>query len=129
MFFVISGASLDLTVFFSKIGLIVLTIAAVYIAFRVVGKWLGAFVGSSITHSRPTIKKYLGFTLIPQAGVAIGLATTANALFTSNPETEFAGALVIAVILTSTLIYELVGPLISKFALQKAGEIDKEEQQ
>lgn len=127
MFFVISGASLDLTIFFSKNGLIVAGIAVVYIIFRVAGKWTGAFTGASISNCEPKVKKYLGFALIPQAGVAIGLATTANTLFLSNPNTEVAGTMVIAIILTSTLVYELIGPLVSKFALKKAGEIPEKE--
>ena len=129
MFFVISGASLDLTIFFNKSGLIVLAIAVIYIIFRVVGKWSGAFTGASIAKCEPKIKKYLGFALIPQAGVAIGLATTASALFSSseNETTKAAGALIIAIILTSTLVYELIGPMVSKFALKKAGEISNEE--
>ena len=126
MFFVISGASLDLSIFFNSDGLIVLAIAAVYVVFRVIGKWSGAFVGASITRCEPQVKKYLGFALVPQAGVAIGLATTANVLFSANPETQKAGSLIIAIILTSTLVYELVGPLASKFALKKAGEITEE---
>lgn len=127
MFFVISGASLDLTIFFNKNGLLVLAIAIVYMIFRVIGKWFGAFTGASISHSEEKIKKYLGFALIPQAGVAIGLATTASALFSANEETKEVGALIIAIILTSTLVYELIGPLVSKFALKKAGEIPEEE--
>lgn len=127
MFFVISGASLDLTIFFNKNGLIVMGIALVYIIFRVVGKWTGAFTGASISNCEPKVKKYLGFALIPQAGVAIGLATTANTLFLSHPNTEVAGTMVIAIILTSTLVYELIGPLVSKFALKKAGEIPENE--
>ena len=125
MFFVISGASLDLTIFFNKSGLIVLAIAGIYIVFRVAGKWFGAFTGATITRCEPKIKKYLGFTLIPQAGVAIGLATTASTIFSATEETQIAGSLIIAIILTSTLIYELIGPMVSKFALKKAGEIDE----
>ncbi len=126
MFFVISGASLDLTIFFNRNGLIVLAIALIYLIFRVVGKWLGAFTGASITRCEEKIKKYLGFALIPQAGVAIGLATTAYTLFNKNPDTALAGSLILAIILTSTLIYELIGPMVAKFALNKAGEIPKE---
>ena len=126
MFFVISGASLDLTIFFNGNGLLVVIVALVYIIFRVVGKYLGAFAGACMTHCEPQVKKYLGFTLVPQAGVAIGLATTANYLFTANESTKEAGALVIAIILTTTLVYELIGPLVSKFALTKAGEIKQE---
>ena len=128
MFFVISGASLDLTIFFNKSGFIVLGIAVIYIVFRVVGKWLGAFTGASITKCEPKIKKYLGFALIPQAGVAIGLATNASQLFMQSESTQVAGALIIAIILSSTLVYELFGPMVSKFALNKAGEIPTEAQ-
>lgn len=127
MFFVISGASLDLTIFFNKNGLVVLAIAFIYIIFRVIGKWSGAFTGASIARCEPKIKKYLGFALIPQAGVAIGLATTANALFLAHPNTEVVGTLIIAIVLTSTLVYELIGPMVSKFALKKAGEIPENE--
>lgn len=123
MFFVISGASLDLTVFFSKSGLVVVSIAFIYLLFRVGGKWLGAFTGASITNCEPQVKKYLGLTLVPQAGVAIGLATTSSKLFSLHEATQEASVLIIAIILTSTLIYELFGPMISKYALNKAGEI------
>lgn len=125
MFFVFSGASLDLTIFFNSNGLIVLLIALIYLIFRVVGKYLGALSGAIITRCEPQVKKYLGLTLIPQAGVAIGLATTASSLFgaSEDPIIKQTGALIIAIILSSTLIYELIGPLVSKFALTKAGEI------
>ena len=126
MFFVISGASLDLSIFFSGDGIIVLLIALIYVFSRVVGKWFGAYTGASISRCEPQIKKYLGFALVPQAGVAIGLSTTAYKLFSENPITQRAGALILAIILTSTLVYELVGPLAAKFALKKAGEIGKE---
>ena len=127
MFFVISGASLDLTIFTNKTGLIAVIIALIYLISRVVGKYLGAFAGASITKSEPQVKKYLGLTLIPQAGVAIGLATNASALFSLHENTAMLGSLIIAIILTSTLIYELIGPLISKYALNKAGEIPVEQ--
>lgn len=123
MFFVISGASLDLTIFFNKQGLIVVAIGGVYIVFRVIGKYLGAYLGATITKSEDNVKKYLGLTLVPQAGVAIGLATNSSKLFMANESTMLAGSLIIAIILTSTLVYELIGPLVSKFALKKAGAI------
>ena len=126
MFFVLSGASLDLSIFFSGDGLIVLLIASIYILSRVVGKWFGAYTGAAISRSEPQVKKYLGFALVPQAGVAIGLSATAYKLFSENPATQKAGALILAIILTSTLVYELVGPLAAKFALSKAGEIGQE---
>ena len=128
MFFVISGASLDLTIFFNGDGLVVILIALTYLVFRVVGKWSGAFAGASITRCEPQVKKYLGFALVPQAGVAIGLSTTAYKLFSqySDPHMQKTGALILAIILTSTLIYELFGPMVAKFALKKAHEIPEE---
>ena len=128
MFFVISGASLDLTIFFNGDGLVVVLIALTYLVSRVVGKWGGAFVGASITRCEPQVKKYLGFALVPQAGVAIGLSTTAYKLFSqySDPYMQKTGALILAIILTSTLVYELFGPMVAKFALKKAHEIPEE---
>ena len=128
MFFVISGASLDLTIFFNGDGLVVVLIALTYLIFRVIGKWSGAFAGATITRCEPQVKKYLGFALVPQAGVAIGLSTTAYKLFSqySDPYMQKTGALILAIILTSTLIYELFGPMVAKFALKKAHEIPEE---
>lgn len=125
LFFVLSGAELDLTIFANELAIYIIIAAAFYVIFRAVGKWLGAFSGAVITRAEPTVKNYLGFTLIPQAGVAIGLATTASRIFGSSSivEVQEAGAMILAVILTSTLIYELVGPGITKVALSKAGEI------
>lgn len=125
LFFVISGANLNITIFASKDAVIVVIIAAIYIIMRSIGKWSGAFVSSKITHSEPTVQKYLGFTLLPQAGVAIGLATTANQNFIKLGF-EKEASLILAVILTATIVYELVGPLITKIALYKAGEISRE---
>ena len=129
IFFIISGASLDLTVFTGENGLIVIIIALVYIFSRAAGKWSGAFTGALITKAEPTVKKYLGFALIPQAGVAIGLATSSAAIFGEHEATAQIGALIVAVILTSTLVYELVGPFVTKIALEKAGEIERIERQ
>ena len=129
LFFIFSGASLDLSIFMNKNGYIVLIIALIYIIFRVVGKYLGAFTGASISKCEPQVKKYLGLTLVPQAGVAIGLATTASTIYraSDNEVTRNLGALIIAIILTSTLVYELTGPLVSKYALSKAGELPVEQ--
>lgn len=125
LFFVISGANLNITIFASKDALLVIIIALVYIVARSLGKYLGAFSSSKITNSEPTVQKYLGFTLFPQAGVAIGLATTASqTLAKAGYEKE--SSIILAVILTATIVYELVGPLITKIALYKAGEIQKE---
>lgn len=125
LFFVISGANLNIMIFASKDALMVAIVALVYIIMRSIGKWSGAYTSSKITKSEPTVQKYLGFTLLPQAGVAIGLATTASQSF-AKAGLEKESSLILAVILTATIVYELVGPLITKIALQKAGEIDKE---
>jgi len=118
IFFVVSGASLDLSVFLS--GSLVLIVAGVYIVFRMIGKFIGAYAGGRITKAEPIVQKYLGWTLFSQAGVAIGMATLASQGFDSNPEY---GAMILAVALAATLIYELTGPVITKIALTKAGEI------
>ena len=80
------------------------------------------------TRCEPQVKKYLGFALVPQAGVAIGLSTTAYKLFSEsgNEQCQRAGALILAIVLTSTLVYELIGPMVAKFAFTKAGEIPQE---
>lgn len=136
LFFIISGASLDLTIFASDNALIIIIIAATYLIFRVIGKWTGAFSASKITHAEKSVQKYLGFTLIPQAGVAIGLANSAtntlvkegnNLISTGNiavgQQLVTYGSMILAIILTSTMVYELVGPIATKIALKKAGEI------
>lgn len=126
LFFVLSGASLDLTVFGGEKGWIVVLLALVYCLSRFGGKWLGAFSSAKLTHSEPTVQKYLGLCLVPQAGVAIGLATSAGASFGSlnnPPEIQAIGNMVVAIVLTSTLIYEIIGPICTKIALSKAGEI------
>lgn len=125
LFFVISGASLDITIFASDGALPLVTIALVYVIARCIGKWTGAYASCKATHADPTVQKYLGFALFPQAGVAIGLATTASKTFGSlGFESE--ARLVLAVILTATIIYELLGPVITKIALKKAGELHEE---
>ena len=112
MFFVISGAELDVSVL-AGIGLI----GVVYLVLRVIGKIGGAALGAVIMKAEKNVVKYLGFALLPQAGVAIGLSLVAT---TVVPEY---GATIRAVILCGTLIYELFGPVVTKVALKKAGEI------
>lgn len=112
LFFVISGMELNLSVL-PTVGLI----GACYVVVRVAGKWLGAYLGSRAVHAHPNVQKYLGFTLIPQAGVAIGMAQLA---LTRLPEY---GQRIQAIVLAGTLIYELIGPVVTKLALTKAGEI------
>lgn len=113
MFFVLSGIELELSVL-KVVGLI----GVIYVIFRVIGKIVGAGLGGKITHSDKNVIKYLGLTLVPQAGVAIGLSLIASQAL--NPTL---GAQVRAIILAGTVIYELAGPVITKLTLKKAGEI------
>lgn len=116
LFFVISGAELELSIFKSPIFVL---IGIVYIIFRSAGKYFGARVSAQAVKCDSNIVKYLGVTLLPQAGVALGMAIKAEAL-------GEAGAVVANITLFSVLIYELVGPYLTKVALMKAGEIQPE---
>ena len=113
LFFVISGAELELSVF---ADLAIVGIGVVYILFRSLGKCSGAYLSAKWTHCPPATRKYLGITLLPQAGVALGMCITARQL---GPQ----GDLIRNIILFSVLIYELVGPMLTKYALTKAGDI------
>lgn len=125
LFFVISGASLDITIFASDNAKLVIIVGIVYVIFRCVGKYFGAYSSCKITKSEINVQKYLGFTLFPQAGVAIGLATNASREL-SGLGLANESSLILAVVLSATIVYELVGPLITKIALFKAGEIPVE---
>lgn len=133
LFFILSGAELDFTVMgnWTVIG-----ICVVYLIARSFGKYFGASLGCTMTHTGGTIKKYLGLTLLPQAGVAIGMARSSSSTFNSFAtdslkmvnETGYnyllnMASTITAVVLCATLFYELVGPVITKIALTKAGEI------
>ena len=113
LFFVISGAELDLSVLTD--GTVVL-IGILYILARSLGKYVGAYGSAKAMGCSKTIQKYLGITLLPQAGVALGMCVTASTLSED-------GALIRNIVLFAVLIYELVGPMMTKWALQKAGDI------
>jgi len=115
LFFVISGAELDLQILANPVSLI---LGIVYILARSAGKYLGAFSSCKATKCTKAITTNLGITLLPQAGVALGMAMTATALAD--------GSLIRNVILFSVLIYELVGPALTKRSLTSAGEIRPE---
>ena len=115
LFFVLSGANLDLSVL-PTVGMV----GVAYVLARALGKSLGGTMGAVVEKCDPNIVKYLGLTLIPQAGVAIGMARMS---MTALPEY---GAVINAVVLSGTLIYELTGPVITKIALTRAGEIKSE---
>ncbi len=114
VFFVISGAQLELDVFRSWE---VVLIGVVYILVRCLGKYFGAQGSSALMNCDHNVKKYLGITLFPQAGVALGMVVSAQVLG------EEMGGMIRNIILFSVMIYELVGPLMTKTALSKAGEI------
>ena len=114
LFFVISGAELELAVF-SKISVVM--IGVVYIIFRSLGKYIGAYLSCAQTKCDETVKKYLGITLLPQAGVALGMCAVVSAKMGEE------GSLIRNIVLFAVLIYELFGPLMTKNALMAAGDI------
>jgi Kef-type K+ transport system membrane component KefB len=116
LFFVISGSELELSVF---TDLLVVFIGLAYILSRCIGKYFGARLSASATKCDSNIVKYLGVTLFPQAGVALGMAMKAESLGAE-------GVIVANITLFSVLIYELVGPFLTKVSLLKAGEIKPE---
>lgn len=116
LFFVISGAELELSVF---ADVAVVVIGIIYVIARSIGKYFGAGISARMTKCDPNIIKYLGITLLPQAGVALGMAIKAIEL---GPD----GAIVRNITLFAVLIYEIVGPFLTKIALTKAGDIKEE---
>ena len=116
LFFVISGAELELSVF---ADIMVVLIGVAYIISRSIGKYFGAGISAKLSKCDPNIVKYLGITLLPQAGVALGMASKAVEL---GPD----GAIVRNITLFAVLIYEIVGPFLTKIALTKAGDINEE---
>ena len=113
LFFVISGAELQFSVFADWA---IILVGVVYIIARSAGKIMGASISSRFMKCTPTIQKYLGITLLPQAGVCLGMSLTALSL--GAP-----GVIIRNISLFAVLIYELVGPLLTRIALEKAGEI------
>jgi len=113
LFFVISGAELELNVFADAA---IVVIGIVYILFRSLGKYCGSYGSAKLVKCAPNICKYLGITLLPQAGVALGMCATAMQLGEQ-------GSLIRNITLFAVLIYELVGPLLTRQALTAAGDI------
>ena len=111
----LSGAELDLNILINPL---VLLIGIIYIVFRSVGKISGSYISCAMTKCSDHIKKHLGITLLPQAGVALGMALTATSLAD--------GSIVRNVVLFSVLVYELIGPSLTKRSLLAAGEIKPE---
>lgn len=133
LFFILSGAELNVGMF-ANFGIVVCIV--IYVIARCCGKYFGARLGATITKSDPMVKKYLGFTLFPQAGVAIGMASMCKNEFTALGE-KYAGlssvnayeimsnigSKIVTITMCAVLIYELVGPILTKWALSRAGEI------
>lgn len=117
LFFVISGAELNLSVFKDYT---VIIIGLVYIASRCLGKYYGARLSADLSGADKNVRKYLGITLFPQAGVALGMAIKAMTL-------GEIGVIISNIVLFSVLIYEIVGPFLTKIALTKAGDIIPEQ--
>ena len=119
LFFVISGAELELGVF-AKFSSVLLGI--IYILARSAGKYIGARESAKLVHCGRNVVNYLGITLLPQAGVALGMCVTASQL-------PGDGALIRNIVLFAVLIYELVGPIMTKWALTKAGDIQPQSEE
>ena len=117
LFFVISGAELDLMVFTKPIFVL---IGVVYIVSRCIGKYFGAMGSAKMTNCSSDTVKYLGITLFPQAGVALGMVSTVSADKALDPNIA---SVVRFVILFAVLVYEIFGPVMTKWALTKAGDI------
>ena len=115
LFFVFSGAELNLDVFKNPV---VVMVGLVYVFTRSFGKYIGARVSSTMTGCAEEVKKYLGISLLPQAGVALGMSALAFQLMNSND-----GLLVRNITFFGVLIYELLGPTFTKIALIKSGDI------
>ncbi len=112
VFFVLAGASLDITLL-RQIG----PLGAVYLVFRVLGKFLGTYLGATISRAQSEIKKYLSFGLFPQAGVALGMALIVKDQF---PDV---GNMIFTTVAATTVVYEIIGPFFVKMALQKTNQI------
>lgn len=132
LFFVLSGTHLATSVkeLFqngseNNISFTIVTVMFIcYLIMRSLGKYVGSFVGCKLTHQRKTITTHLGITLLPQAGVAIGMANQISNM--DAFKVAGIGNAIVTVVLCATLIYELVGPLLTKWSLSNAGEIPDE---
>ncbi|MCK5293311.1 MAG: cation:proton antiporter [Arcobacteraceae bacterium] len=114
LFFIVTGASVDIGMLFSMWD-----IAIVYVILRAMGKYWGAYMGANISKARKEIRENIGYALIPQAGIALGLAMLLYKEFPLNQITQ----VVLNTILATTIIHEIIGPFLTKFALKRAGEI------
>jgi len=113
-FFVIAGAHIE----FSSLSLQIAVLIAVYMLFRGLGKIIGSLLGARYSNAPKVVQKYLGICLLPQAGVAIGLAILSGQMFSIE-----VGRMIIIVVMTGTFIIEILGPILVKVGVKKAGEV------
>lgn len=121
LFFGLAGLHLNLA-HLPKLGIIGL----VYIVTRVGGKFAGVWLGANCCKIEEKIRRYLGFGILSQAGVAIGLALLVKHELDQIPGAEVLGVQILSTITATSIIFEIIGPLTAKYALQKAGEIPQE---
>ncbi len=114
LFFTISGMYLDFSVLVKFLPLVLL-----FVVFRAIGKLSGTFAGASLAHATHTVRRYTGWGLLPQGGIVIGLAL----IMRQNPAFSNISNIIVSVTIGATVIHELIGPITSKLALQKAGEL------
>jgi Kef-type K+ transport system membrane component KefB len=114
LFFTISGMYLDFSVLVKFLPFVIL-----FVGFRAIGKLTGAFVGATLAHGPKLVRRYTGWGLLPQGGIVIGLAL----IMRQNPAFTDISTIIVSVTIGATVIHELIGPITSKLALQKAGEL------
>lgn len=112
IFFVLAGASLELSAL-EDIGLI----GVAYILCRITGKYLGARIGSQFSHAGQVTKSWMGVALLPQAGVAIGMALVASNQF---PEYR---QMLLSIVISSTVFFEIIGPVFTRLAIQRSQRV------
>lgn len=118
LFFIVTGATIKISMLYDMGH-----IAVVYVFLRAFGKIVGSYIGAKLSNSKRVIRENVGFALLPQAGVAMGLAML---LYMKFPQSEIT-QIILNVILASTIIHEILGPFFTKFALKQAKEIKEEE--
>jgi len=125
LFFILAGAELNIAVF---AGGVTLVYGFIYLVSRFAGKFAGVFLGALVTRAPEGVRRYLGFCLFPQAGVAIGLALflqTSPLLLQSSPEVRHMLESIVNIILMTVFINELIGPVISRFGIVKGVDIER----
>ncbi len=112
LFFLLAGASLEVGILY-RVGLV----GSAYVVFRVAGRLLGAWIGGSVSRAEPILKRWMGVALMPQAGVALGMALVAVQRFPDLRE------ILLPVVISSTVLFEVIGPVMTRVGLNRAGEI------